>query len=204
MRIATTISCLALGAVAAVWVPTVLAQSAAGPAGSSKEPVEISSPSTPQGNSRKLSTASRASKADSKLFVQLAEGNLAEVASAKQALAKSTDAKITAFAQHMIDDHNEALKQLAELADRKGIELPATPDEKHRKQAERMADMSPVDFNSQFAKAAVTDHRATLKLLDKITAKTEDQELKALAEKMKPVVQAHLKMALDLTANTKP
>lgn len=197
MHIATQFSRLALGVVAIAWTPA-MAQSPAG----NPEPVNITNPSAPQGNSRQLSNPTKASKADSKLYVQLAEGNLAEIAEAKQALAKSTDAKIQSFAQHMIDDHGAALKKLSDLADSKGIELPATPNEKHRKQSERMAEMSPIDFNAQYAKAEVADHRATLKLLDKITSKAEDPELKALAEKMKPTVQAHLRMAMDLTAGT--
>lgn len=200
MNIATKLSCLTVSVMALVWTPMALAQSAAGPAGTSKEPVDITTPSAPQGNSRDLTNPSRASKADSKLYVQLAEGNLTEIASAKQALAKSTDQQITGFAQKMVDDHGAALKKLSDLATSKGIELPATPNEKHRKQAERMADMSPIDFNTEYAKAAVVDHRATLKLLDKITSKTHDPDLKAFAESLKPTVQSHLKMALDLTA----
>jgi putative membrane protein len=102
----------------------------------------------------------------------------------------------------MIDDHGMALDQLATLARNKQVELPSVPDEKHRKMAERMADMSPIDFNKQYAQAMVVDHRATLKLLDKITSSAKDQDLKALAEKMKPTVQAHLKMALELTSDS--
>ena len=65
-----------------------------------------------------------------------------------------------------------------------------------------VADLSAIDFNSQYAKLAVDDHRAMLKLLDKVTSSTRDEELKALAEKLKPKVQAHLKLAMELTAGT--
>lgn len=197
MRMTTKLSCLTLSAAATVWMSTAMAQS---PVSNSPEPVTVTTPSAPQGSGSRLTTQSSVSKADRKLYVKLAEGNLAEIAAAKQAQAKSMDAQVKSFAQHMVDDHGAALKKLAALAESKQVELPATPDGKHRKQAERMADMSPIDFNTQYAKAQVVDHRATLKLLDKITAHAEDQDLKALAESMKPTVQSHLKMALDLTA----
>lgn len=194
MDIKHRLSCFTLG----LMVLTPLAQ-AQYPATQPAEPVSITTPNAPQGSGG-MAEESSVGKADRKLYVKLAEGNLAEIAAAKQALVKSNDSGIKSFAQHMIDDHGMALDQLSVLARNKRVELPAVPDEKHRKMAERMADMSAIDFNSQYAKAAVVDHRATLKLLDRITAKAKDEDLKALAEKMKPRVQAHLKMALELSA----
>lgn len=196
MRMKNKLSCLAIGLISAALTPSALAQSSA----TSTEPLSITTPSAPQGAGSDSSTPSSVSKADRKLYVKLAESNLAEIASAKQAQAKSNDEQIKAFAQHMIDDHGMALDQLSVLARNKHVELPSVPDEKHRKLAERMADMSAIDFNSQYAQAAVVDHRATLKLLDKITSSAKDEDLKALAKKMKPKVQSHLKMALDLNA----
>ena len=197
MHIKNKLSCFSLGLLAASLTPLALAQHTTPGA---TEPVSITTPSAPDGTEGKLVTQSSVSKADRKLYIRLAEANLAEIAAAKQALVKSNDPQIKTFAQHMIDDHGMAQDQLSTLARNKQVELPVVPDEKHRKLAERMADMSAIDFNSQYAKAAVVDHRATLKLLDKITASTKDADLKALAEKMKPRVQSHLKAALELTA----
>ena len=195
-KMAKKISCLTLSAVAAVWATAAWSQTT-----TSKEPVSITTPSAPQGEGSKMSAQSSVSKADRKLYAKLTEGNLAEIDLSKQALSKSNDEKIKTFAQQMIDDHGMALDQLSTLAKNKQVDLPSVPDEKHRKMAQRMGDMSPIDFNKQFAQAAVVDHRATLKLLDKITSSAKDEDLKSLAQKMKPKVQDHLKMALELTAN---
>lgn len=197
-HMAKKISCLTLGAVAAVWATAAFSQTS-----NSKEPVSITTPSAPQGEGgSKMSGQTSVSKADRKLYAKLAEGNLAEIDVSKMALSKSNDDKIKSFAQHMVDDHGMALDQLSTLARNKGLDLPTVPDEKHRKMAERMSDLSPIDFNKQYAQAAVVDHRATLKLLDKITSSAKDEDLKSLAEKMKPKVQSHLKAALDLTAGS--
>lgn len=142
------------------------------------------------------------SKADRKLYIRLAEANLAEIDAAKLALKKSEDAQIKDFAQRMIQDHSEALGQVSDLARNKQIELPPVPNKKHRKAAERMQALAPIEFNAQYAKTAVEDHREVLDLLDKIIAKADDSDLKALAQTLKPKIQEHLKMAMALTAGT--
>jgi putative membrane protein len=190
---------LVLGLAGLVCYPLAHAQQHPATDSAARTSASSDSPDAPKTSGGVLSSVSRA---DRKLYIKLAEGNLAEIAASKQALVKSNDQKIKTFAQHMIDDHGMALEELSSLARNKQIELPSVPDEKHRKMAERMADMSPIDFNSQYAKAAVVDHRATLKLLDKITSSAKDEDLKALAEKMKPKVQSHLKAALELTSAT--
>jgi putative membrane protein len=198
MHIKNKLSCFSVGLFLTGLMPLAQAQPATVPA--STEPVSITTRSAPQGVENGLSNEPSVSKSDRKLFIKLAEANLAEIAAAKQALVKSNDQQVKAFAQKVIDDHSMALDQLSTLSRNKHVELPSVPDEKHRKLAERMADMSAIDFNSQYAQAAVVDHRATLKLLDKITSSSKDQDLKALAKKLKPAMQSHLKMALDLTA----
>lgn len=192
------LSCLVVALLTAAWMPLASAQSPATDS-AARTNASSASPDSPGHEGGVLSSVSRA---DRKLYIRLAEGSLAEIAAAKQALAKSNDQQIKTFAQQMIDDHGMSLEELSALARNKQIELPSVPDEKHRKLAERMADMSPIDFNSQYAKAAVVDHRATLKLLDKIRSSAKDEDLKTLAEKVKPKVQLHLKAALELTAGT--
>ena len=189
---------LVLGAMGA----TVLALS---PLAHAQSPVSTPAART-SADSAEVSKASTGavavSRADRKFYIKLAESNLAEIAAAKQAQAKSNDIEVKGFARTMLDEHGPALSELSTLAARRNVELPTVPDEKHRKQAERMADLSAIDFNSQYAKLAVDDHRAMLKLLDKVTSSTKDEELKALAERLKPKVQAHLKQAMELTAGS--
>lgn len=194
-NVASRLSGLGMAAMMAAWIPAVLAQT------HSREPVSITTPSAPQGEGSTLSDEPKVSKADRKLYVKLAEGNLAELAAARQALSKSNDEQIKSFAQHMLDDHGMALDQLGTLARNGQVELPSEPDDKHRRLVQRQADLSAIDFNKQYAQAAVTDHRTALKLLDRITSRADDVGLKSLAEKMKPQVQAHLKMALELTGS---
>jgi putative membrane protein len=186
MRTAAKYLSLAVGCIALTWNPLSLAQG-----GTASSPTSAS-------DSRAGSGSATVSETDRKFYTQLTEANLAEVASSKQALDKSSDQKIKAFAQHMVEDHGSALEELGAAAKGKQITLPTVADEKHRKMVERMEKMPPAEFNAQYAKSAVEDHEATLKLLDNILSGAKDKELRTLAGKMKPKVQAHLKMAKDL------
>lgn len=197
MHIATKLSCLTLGVMAAMWNPLASAQT----------PTNDSATQNKAGNDTLVSPKSTisgatVSKADRKFFDLLAQANVDEVAAAKVALSKSDDAKVKNFAQQMIDDHGAALKEIAAAAAPKNIKLPSAPDAKHKTSIERMKKLSPADFDRQYMQAAVEDHRAALDLLEKIQAKATDQDLKSLAQKMEPTVQGHLKMATNLAAGT--
>lgn len=189
MRIANKFSCLALGLMVTGWSPPLLAQGAGVPRAQTAHHDDI------------LSSVSRA---DRKLYIRLAEAELAGIAAAIQVLAKSNDAQIKSFAQQMIDDYSIALGELSALARDKQVELPSLPDERHRKQAARMAKMSAIDFNSQYAQAAVIEQRAAQKLLEQIVADSTDRDLQALAQKMQPRAQAQLKAALALRTASSP
>lgn len=197
MHIVTKLSCLTLGLMAAVWTPLAAAQT------STNDPAAQNKAGNDTLVAPKSSTSDNTvSSADRKFFTLLAQANADEVEAGKVALLASNNANVKSFAQQMIDDHGAALKQISTLAARKNIDVPSVPDEKHQQGIERMRNLAPADFNSQYVKSAVEDHRATLDLLSKIQAKAKDQDLKTLAQKMAPTVQGHLNMAMNLNAGT--
>ncbi|WP_126837719.1 DUF4142 domain-containing protein [Variovorax sp. MHTC-1] len=75
---------------------------------------------------------SRVAEADREMMVDVAQANLAEIATGKLALDKSQDPKIDKFAQQMIDDHTKALDDLKKIAQSKGVEIPGEPDLAHK------------------------------------------------------------------------
>jgi putative membrane protein len=141
-------------------------------------------------------TGSMVSRDDSKMMADLAHANIAEIETGKMALEKSQNAQVKKFAQHMIDDHTSALKELQTLAQAKGVTLPDGTDMKHKTMATALKVMTGNSFDSQYMKrAGVGDHEQTIELLQKAQKNAKDPELKAMAVKMLPVVQGHLKMA---------
>lgn len=138
------------------------------------------------------------SRADSKMMSDLAHANIAEIETGKLALEKSSNEQVRKFAQLMIDEHTSALKELQALAQAKGVKLPDGTDLKHKTMAAALKVMTGNTFDSQYMKrAGVGNHEQTIELLQKTQNNAKDPELKAMATKMLPTVQAHLKMAQE-------
>jgi putative membrane protein len=191
------------------------AAGAAGPSGGStgvpgatgNSPAGTSAaPGLTTGNGARSSTAggTAVAKADRQMMIDLAQGNMAEIAAAKMALKKSKNEETRKFAQQMIDDHTSAQQDVQKLASSKGVTLPAEPDKAHKSMAGKMNAMAANTFDKQYrSHAGVDDHKHTVALLQKIQKNGEDADLKALAGKMLPTVQQHLKMGQQLAGNKK-
>lgn len=143
-------------------------------------------------------------KADSAMLKDIAEANMAEVATGKLALEKSASPEVKKFAQMMVDDHTNGLKEAQTLATAKSVDLPDEPNVKHKAAAKQLQALKADTFDSHYIKqAGVGDHKDTVALLKKTQSKAKDADLKALATKMLPIVQEHLKHAQQLATNAK-
>ncbi|MDM0009529.1 DUF4142 domain-containing protein [Variovorax sp. J22G73] len=143
--------------------------------------------------------ADKLASADASMLKDIAEANIAEIETGKIALEKSSNGEIKKFAQMMVDDHSKGLADVKTLASAKGTDLPDSPSVKHKAVELELKALSGNTFASRYVKqAGVGDHEATEKLLKKTQADAKDADLKALAGKMLPVVQGHLKHARAL------
>jgi putative membrane protein len=157
---------------------------------------------TPGKNSAQKSAKGDAGR-DAKRMKDLAIANMAEVETGKLALEKAQDPKVKEFAQHMVDDHSKMLDELKQLAQSKNVELPSAPDAKHQKVMKKLQSASGADFDRQYMRAMVKDHRDALKLAQRTAKGAKDDQLKASAEKAAPEIQEHLKMAQDIAKTEK-
>lgn len=140
--------------------------------------------------------ATTLSKGDQTILVGMAQANMAEVAAGKMALEKSSNADVKKFAQTMIDDHSKALDSVTEVAKAKEVSLPAEPDSAHKAMAARLQKMSGDAFDKAYMKeAGVADHNKVHAKLKKDEMAAKDADVKALAAKMLPTVEAHLQTA---------
>jgi putative membrane protein len=144
-------------------------------------------------------TAGKVSKADQDMMRQMAQANLAEIETAKLAQSKSKSDEVKTYAQKMIDDHTKAQTELAQLAQSKGVQLPAEPDKKHQAAAKKLSALSDAEFDRRYmSQAGLTDHQNTHRLLQNASKRAADAELKAYASKTLPVVDEHLTMAKQM------
>jgi putative membrane protein len=146
--------------------------------------------------SEKGAAASKLSRGDAGMLRDIAQANMAEIETGRVALEKSQNADVKKFAQMMVDDHTKGLADVKALASAKGVDLPDGVDVKHKATMVEFKALRGDTFDRQYMKqAGVGDHEATLKLLKKTQAEAADADLKALATKMMPVVETHLKHA---------
>lgn len=128
----------------------------------------------------------------------------AEVAMGKLGVEKAQSQAVRAYAQKMVSDHTKGNQELTAAAQKKGIELPSSPDAIH-KVVHKKFEMQEADaeFDRDFMKQMVKDHEATIALFEAATqADDVDPELKALAQKKLPTLRAHLTEAQQLAKQT--
>ncbi|NHZ82543.1 DUF4142 domain-containing protein [Massilia sp. CCM 8695] len=142
------------------------------------------------------------SSADRKIVTDLAMANMAEIEVARTAQGKSQDDQVKKYAQQMIDDHTKALNEVQQLAQAKGITLPATLDRAHKARADKLAALSGAAFDRAYiAQAGVAEHKKTHSMLARAQGRAKDADIKALVTRMTPTVDQHLHAAQDLHGN---
>lgn len=141
-------------------------------------------------------SAAMLTSADKKAIMDMGMANMAEVEAGKMAVSKSQSADVKAFAQQMIDDHSKALTDVQGLASTKGVTLPTELDAKHKAMAAKLDKLSGAAFDKEYMKnAGVADHKTVHATLMKDEKAAKDPDVKALAGKMLPVVEQHMKSA---------
>ena len=143
------------------------------------------------------------SRSDQDLLRNIAHANSSEVASGKIALEKAHSDEVKKFAQTMVDDHGSALKEVEALAAARSVKLPTDPDFRQKATTKKLQSVVGNRFDREYVSTAgLDDHRKTRALLQKVQRGAKDPQLKALAEKMLPVVDQHLSHAEQLARTT--
>lgn len=134
-------------------------------------------------------------------FVLLAgSSGMAEVKLGKMAQERGASAAVKKFGEHMVMDHTKANKELLAIAKRKGMEVPAGMDLKHKAVMDKMAALQGPAFDKAYAQHMVMDHVEAVKLFENASTKCQDRDLKAFAMKTLPTLQEHLNEAKKLAS----
>jgi putative membrane protein len=124
----------------------------------------------------------------------------AEVEMGKLGVEKATDADVKAYAQKMVTDHSKANKELMAAAKAKSLEVPAEPDVTHKGMMEKFEHQkADTDFNHDYMQQMVRDHKKVIELFQRVANdSTADPDMRALAKKTLPTLEAHLADAQKL------
>jgi putative membrane protein len=132
---------------------------------------------------------------DADFVVEAANDGMYEVQVAELAKRNSTSAKIKELADHMIKDHSMANEELKKIAAKKNITLPTKLSDKRQKDFDKLTKLKGADFDKEYAKMMVSDHKDAIDLFQKEADKGHDGELKGWASTKISTLQHHLSMA---------
>jgi putative membrane protein len=162
---------------------------------------------TPQMNSNSMAKPSssmngssgmnqKASKADQKFLMEGMQGDMAEVQLGKLAQQKGHSEDVKQFGQMLEQDHSQHLQQAQQEAQQLGITPPQQVNAKQKATYERMNKLSGAQFDKQFTKHAVADHKKDVAEYQK-EAKSKSP-LAQFAQQTVPTLQKHLQTAQSI------
>jgi putative membrane protein len=134
---------------------------------------------------------------DNAWLVKAAEGSLAEIDAGRLAETKADRAEVKQFARQMVEDHTNICGELAAIAEKKAITLPARAGEKQQKALAELSDLSGAEFDKKYADMTASEHEKAVSLFES-NSRSEDRDVKAFVEKTLPTLQHHLQMAREL------
>lgn len=163
-------------------------------AGATAAPAAASSPGA-MSTTPLTSAKGKLDSADHKFVEKAAAGGMAEVALGRLAQQKATSEQVKQFGARMVADHGKANDELKRIASSKGVQVPTSLDKKHQKVMDKLDKLSAAEFDRQYMKDMVSDHKEDISDFKKQAKSGKDEDLKAFAAKTLPVLEDHLKMA---------
>jgi putative membrane protein len=94
----------------------------------------------------------------------------------------------------MVNDHGKANEELKTLAAAEGVTLPTQLDSKHTKELQRLQKLVGPEFDREYMKLMLEDHKKDIKAFQHEAQKGDDPEVKGFAQRTLPTLRAHLSM----------
>lgn len=130
---------------------------------------------------------------DEFFLVGAAHANQAEITASRVALDRSQNPQVRQFAQHMIDEHSNASRDLNQLARDLDIDLPNRPDELHAKLNDHLLELEGEQFDRQYISAMESDHAAMLTAFRNQALAAQNALVRSWAQEQVPVLEDHLR-----------
>lgn len=139
---------------------------------------------------------------DANIVAYLQTVNTGEIESAAVAKSKATNAEVKAFARQIETEHTALKNEIAQTAERLGVSATAMNDELLEEHTEAMKELNEADAGKEFDDAYINHqveaHKDALDKLEDAIEKTQNAEFRALLEKARGGIEAHLKKAQTL------
>jgi putative membrane protein len=156
-----------------------------------------------QGGSGMSGESGKVSSSDKSFMKEAMEGDMAEIKLAQLAQQKASSDQVKQFAQRMIDDHTKLDAQMKPMAQQFGVEPPTDLSAKHKSVETKLQGLSGEQFDREYIKAMVSDHREDDQAFLREENAAKDPTLKSAVSQAEPIIADHLRMAQDLDKSLK-
>lgn len=145
-------------------------------------------------------------RGDVSFMKKAGEHGLAEVELGRLAQEKGMREEVKSFGARMVADHGKANEELMRIAASKGVQLPTAPARNHQRDMEKLRKHSGPDFDREYMKRMVSDHRKDVRDFERQAKNARDPEIREFARQQLTVLRAHLGAAqatYDLATGSK-
>lgn len=158
-------------------------------------PVGLAQAADSKTSSSTKTSSSKLSSADSDFIKEAAQGGMMEVELGKTAQDKASNEKVKEFGKRMEQDHSKANDELKKIASDKGVQLSSDLDKKHKSKMDKLTKLSGAEFDRQYMRDMVSDHKDDIKKFQNEADKGKDADLKKFASQTLPTLKEHLQLA---------
>jgi len=138
----------------------------------------------------------KASKAEETFIKDAMQGDLAEVNMGKLAQEKAQSQAVKDFGKMLEQDHGQHAQKVQSKAQELGVSAPQEPNVTQKSTYDRLSKLSGGQFDEQFVKAMVTDHKKDIAEYEKEA--TSRSPLADFAKETLPTLEHHLQTAVSL------
>ena len=139
---------------------------------------------------------------DKQFLMKAMQGNMAEVQMGELALKRSSNQSVQNFARRMVDEHTIANQQATQVATRKGLTIPKSPDAESVAMMRRLSKMK-TGFDKMYLNHMLMDHKKDVADYSKEAKTGYDDDIKTYATTTLPTLQSHLSEVQTLVNPTK-
>ncbi len=129
-------------------------------------------------------------------LVHAYSANLFEIKAAENASAHATTPEVKKLSMMLVEAHTKMNADVKMLADKKQISLPTDLTEEQRKDIEKLAEKTGLDYDKAFTDKMKNKHEDALNFYEKTAEKCDDADIKNWASTTVPEVRSHLDMVL--------
>ena len=129
-------------------------------------------------------------------------GDVSEMMLGQMAEKKAGDSMVRQLGRTLFDDHGKAKDEVSSLAQKMGMSLPSKPLPQAIEERERLLRLSGDQFDREFVRYMIMDHRHDIADFRKEIAK-HDGAVSKLAKEQLPTIEKHFDMAVSISREPK-